>query len=308
MTSNGRSLVAWLDKILAQAAQDKSITTLPGFAKARLRLQTQLATMMKAGNSTTSSEVLYPVGPKEALMHGLLVQQTSGNAAAVLAANMIGLGRMYGPGGMALPHGNVAVKLQPNAFVLDGVNFDRMTMHISVPDNPALPDAGVAQSVIASIYGRHGTQVDMGAVDRAHVVAGVNVSRRELAKAIAAVRMRQDVLDGQREITAQASHVLPHPQMVAYLPLDAWVRLAMDRMSAANGGTPPPQAGAGPVNPVTISLGIHGPQVAGQVFIPTDQLKALAADGRAVMMMVMMSMMNGQQPPPPPDVPGNQGG
>ncbi|NNM88398.1 MAG: hypothetical protein HKL95_07750 [Phycisphaerae bacterium] len=303
MMTNGKPLAGWLEKLVAKAVQDPAIDRLSGMAKAQQQIQTNLATLAAAGNVVTAFDLMAPAGAKDALMHGVLVQQTSGSAAAALAANMTNLERMYGSTGMTLPNGNISVKLQPNAFVLDGVNFDRMIMHVY----PALPQSPMVQSTIAAIYGRHGTKIDLGAVNKTDLVGGINTSRGELANAVTAVRMRQDVLDGQPEITAQAAHVLPHPQIVAYLPLDSWVRLAMARMSAANAGAAPAQAGAAPAGPMTMSVGTRGSQVAGQLFIPTAQLTALAADGRALMMMVMMSMMNGQQPPPPPDAPGQQG-
>ncbi len=301
MRTNGKALSVWLDKLEAKAAQDPAINKVPGLAKARQQLATQLAAMAAAGRSVRAYDLMPPRGPKGALMHGVFVQRTTGNAAAALAANMAGVQHAS----MTFPGRAVAVKLQPNAFVLDGVNFDRLTMHVSVPNNPALPASPMVQSVIKAIYGLHGTKIDAGAVDKTHVVGGLNASRGELANAVTAVRMRRDVLDSQPEIAAQAAHVLPHPLMVAYLPVDSWLKLAMDRMSSANGAAPPAQAGAAPANPVTLSLGTTGSQVAGQLFFPTDQLTALASDGRALMMMVMMSMMNGQQPPPPP--PGQPG-
>jgi hypothetical protein len=307
MMTNGKPLAGWLEKLMAKAAQDPAIAKLSGMTAAQQQMQTKLATMAAAGNVVTAFNLMAPAGPKGALMHGVLVQQTSGSAAAELAASMTTFERMYGPRGMTLPNGNIAVKLHPNAFVLDGVNFDRIIMHVSVPNNPTLPQSPMVQSMIAAIYGRHGTKIDLGAVNKTHLVGGINASRGELANAVTAVRMGRDVLDGQPEIKGQASHVLSHPLMVAYLPVDSWVRLAMDRMSSANGGPPPAPAGAVPASPVTLSLGTSGSQIAGQWFIPTDQLTALAADGRALMMMVMMSMMNGQQPPPPPDAPGQQG-
>ncbi len=308
MMTNGKLLSVWLDKLVAKAAQDPSINKMPGMAKAQQQLATQLATMAAAGKSAMAFCLMRPRGPKGALMHGVFVQQTTGNAAAALAANMAGFQRLYGPSGMKLPDRAIAIKLQPNAFVLDGVNFDRITMHVSVPNNPALPQSAIAQSVITSMYGLHGTKIDMGAVNKTHLAGGLNASRGELAKAVTAVRMQQDVLDSQPDIAVQTVHVLPHPQIVAYLPVDSWLRLAMARMAAASGGAPLAQAGAAPANPMTVSVATSGSQVAGQWFIPTDQLTALAGDGRAVMMMVMMSMMNGQQPPPPPNAPGNQGG
>ncbi len=302
---NGKTLVAWLDKLATKAAQDPAINDVAGIAKARRQLKKQLAAMAAAGTSATAFDLMRPSGPQGVLMHGVFVQTTSGNAAAVLAANMAGLQRVYGPTGMTLPDGSVAIKLQPNAFVLDRVNFDRMTMHVSVPANPALPQFPMVQGVMTSIYGRHGTKIDVGVVNTTHIVGGINLSQGELAKAVKAVRMQQDPLDGQPTISGQAAHVLAHPQAVAYLPVDSWLRLAMARMAAASGGAPLAPAGAAPANPITVSVATRGNQVAEQLFIPTDQLTALAGDGRAVMMMVMMSMMNGQQPPPPP--PGGAG-
>ncbi|NNM86837.1 MAG: hypothetical protein HKL96_13910 [Phycisphaerales bacterium] len=254
-----------------------------------------------AGAMATASVLLAPRGDEPILR--LLAVTQSQSAQAIEHQTLEGLktslGQIVANPGIADAGLKATYAENPDAFELaDGTHVASATVNLE-PTRKAL--SPVMQHVRQMMLkgermmwlGNHGAEINMAPVGQS-LISGLNVSHKKFSQTAADLKAGTDTISSEKDVITAGKHLLPNPSAVAYLPIDRWIIVALDKLRAMNGFPP---GGPQPVTatPASISAAASGNSANVRFFLPEDQLESIVTQGKQVFPLIMMMEMNAQQ-------------
>ena len=264
------SLVStFIDKLISNPAfaTPKDGEPKPGVAAARkaMELQKQLLAITSGGAFVMT---VPPEGGKNGWVHGSMLANTT-DAAKCIALQTEYLKASATDGGLS-PEIKTVIVIDEKGVTIKGMHFNKITVN-AVARDEANPGPGIkeAAGMIKMIYGPEGIVMYSGAVGK-QVLTVFGTDAKYLEAAVDAAEKQSLDVAAAPEITAGQDQLVKSPNVVAYLPVSRWVKLA----KPAEGGDAPAPAAVADV-PMVISAGAGTSSATVEMFVPMSTLSAL---------------------------------
>ena len=253
------------------------------------------------GSTATASVLLAPHGDEPILQ--LLAVTESQSPQAIEHQTLEGLksslGQIVANPSIAKLGLKATYAENPDAFDLaDGTHVASVTVNLEPTGKALSPIMQRVQHMMLKgermmWLGKDGAEIDMAPVGQS-LISGFNVSHKLFTQTAVDFRQGADTISSEKSLVTARQYMLPHPSAVAYLPIDRWIIVALDKLRQMN-GFPPGGAQPATATPASISAAAGGTSANIRFFLPEDQLENIVTQGKQIVPLIMMMQMNAQQ-------------